>query len=92
MATPIEKSWLTERLTVPELEKQLGFKFDALKNIGASSNRWLEVWSRFAKSHQFSDELWLYSKPKAEEALQGEAGVALVRKGAVISHVVTVES
>lgn len=88
----IDKAWLTQPIAIPELEKQLGFKFDALKNIGASSNRWLEVWSKFAKLHQASDELWLYAKPQTADTLEREEGVALMRKGKIVSHVTTVSN
>lgn len=83
-----DKAWLEERLSVADLEKQVGLKFEMLKNIRATSNRFVTEWSEFAKAHRDSDEIWRYGKP--DTGLNGEAGVVLLRKGQVVAKIVTV--
>jgi len=85
-----DTAWLEVRLTVAELEKQLGLKFEMLKNIRATSNRFVTEWSEFAKVHRDTDEIWRYGKP--DSGLNGEAGVVLLRKGQVVAKIVTVGS
>lgn len=80
------QQWLTERLTVQQVEGQLREMDQDWEKHGVSS-QWLYYYDQqFRSVMQPQDEIWLYdSGPESWENLCGEIGIALVRAGHVIN-------
>jgi hypothetical protein len=77
---PIE--WLIKRISVDDLG--LG------DMSSASGSRHAAEWSRLLARFTEGDELWEFSSPRKDwERLIGRKGVALVRDGRPIAHIVT---
>jgi hypothetical protein len=69
-------SYLTERITEADVEAENDFK---------SSPDFAEDWERLIRKRQPGDELWRFAPPPGEIEIRG---VALVRRGNVISTLV----
>ena len=68
--------WLTKRVTMDELRLD--------KNGG-------EFWRRLLDAYHEGDELWEFSTPlHFWQHLVGRGGVALVRQGVIIDHIVSI--
>lgn len=73
-------SWLTTQMTVDEFEKEFG-------DLKGDPN-----FTEFANL-QKGDKLWRFMSPKEDwDALAGRGGIALVRHGRVIAHILTIMS
>jgi hypothetical protein len=86
--------WLTRRISLAEAEARYAeYDHELLAFVG-STGGWLDVFQEQIRSQmQPGDELWLYDTgPEFWEHLCGERGVALVRRGEVVSFVMEARS
>jgi hypothetical protein len=83
----IPSSWLTERTTVEEAEARHTVAIDGSPTpFGYNASAWARLKNRMRPG----DEIWNFVSPaESWRALAGRMGVALVRKGVVIDHIVT---
>jgi hypothetical protein len=86
----IPAEWLKERISVEQAERAHSVRLEDLGPdpvpFGYQKNEWLELRS----SMQPGDELWNYSSSAESWAhLAGRAGIAVVRNGTVVAHLVT---
>lgn len=86
----MEKSWLQTKRTREELEAE---------NMVERKNLWPQPvpfgfmypeWKQLLAQQQPGDELWTFSSSNESwEEMAGRKGIALVRQGEVVDHIVT---
>lgn len=90
MRYPISKSWLRHKRTREELEAENMAHREDLWPAPIPFGFLNDQWKQLLALEQPGDELWTYSSGAGSwENLGGRAGVALVRNGEVVAHIMT---
>ena len=85
------KKWLTNKISVEDAETKHLVTDERLGPESVPFGYMLETWKAFKAKIQNGDELWEFSSPvETWQNLSGRAGLCIVRKGKIITSILTV--